>query len=258
MLKWRLPVLLLSGVLLVWGILPYIIARIRGVGVIAPVAIGLVGLIAGIFPKIPLRLIDAVRQSGRGTHIAVAVLGILIAALVLLFLAVSVLMICGAVNEAPDGAVTVVVPGAQIHDDRPSLMLSHRLKSAAKFLEEHPEAVCVVSGGQGKDEPSSEASVMANYLIAAGVEENRVFLEDRSTNTMENMRYTAAVIAENDLPDRVVIATQEFHQFRCAAYAKAADLTPVGTATCGTPWYLFLCYWVREFAGICRMWLLHY
>ncbi len=258
MLKWRLPVLILSGILVGWGILPYIIGRIRGVGVIAPVVIGFLGLVAGIFPQIPLRLIDAVRQSGRATHIAVIALGAVVALLILLFLVVSVLMICGAVDPAPNQAVTVIVPGAQIHGDRPSLMLSHRLKAAAKFLEKHPDAMCVVSGGQGEDEPATEASVMANYLIAAGIEKSRVFLEDRSTNTMENMRFTAEVIARNGLPEQVVIATQEFHQFRCAAYARAAQLEPVGTATCGTPWYLFLCYWVREFAGICRMWLLHY
>ncbi len=258
MLKWRLPVLLLSGILLGWGILPYTIARIRGVGVIAPVAIGAVGLIAGIFPQIPLRLIEAVGRSGRFVHILIAVLGVIVAALILLFIVVSVLMICGAVDKPPEGAVTVIVPGAQIHGERPSLMLSHRLKAAMDFLEQHPDAVCVVSGGQGADEIVSEAVAMADYLIEHGVDENRVFLEDRSTNTMENMGYTADVIAQNGLPSQVVIATQEFHQFRCAAYAKAANLTPVGAATCGTPWYLFLCYWVREFAGICRMWLLHF
>ena len=69
---------------------------------------------------------------------------------------------------------------------------------------------------------------------------------------------TKEVIQQNGLPEEVVIATQEFHQFRCGQYAKRAGLTPVGTTTCGTPWYLLLCYWVREFAAINRMWMLGY
>ncbi|MBQ6706820.1 MAG: YdcF family protein [Clostridia bacterium] len=259
MLKWRLPLLIFSGILLVWGILPYWYARIRGVGVITPMVIGFVGLIAGIFPRLLLRLIDAVRQSGRVTHIVVMVLGVLVAVLILLFLVVSVLMICGALDKVPSGEpVTVVVLGAQINGESPSRMLGDRLKAAIKVLEENPEAVCVVSGGQGPDEIVSEAVAMKKYLVAAGVEPARVFLEDRSINTMENMKFTAEVIAQNNLPEQVVIATQEFHQFRSAAYGRAAGLSPVGAAVCGTPWYLFLCYWVREFAGICRMWLLHY
>lgn len=258
MLKWRLSVALLSGILFIWGMLPLPIARIRGVGVITPVVIGLIGLCAAIFPQIPLRLIDAVRGSGRGVHaLAIAFLAVILV-LVLLFIVVSVLMICGASDRAPDQPVTVIVPGAQIHGERPSRMLADRLKAAAAFLERNSQAVCVVSGGQGVDEMTSEAAVMAQYLTKLGVEETRIYLEDQSTNTMENMRFSAAVIRDNGLPEQVVIATQEFHQYRCAAYARKATLVPAGSATCGTPWYLFLCYWVREFAGICRMWLLHY
>lgn len=257
-MKWRLPVAILSGILIVWGILPFLVARIRGVGVITPVSIGVVGLAAAVFSKQTEALVCAVRTAGPAVRVPVMVLGSIVIALLLLFIAVSVVMIASAVKTAPDAPVTVVVPGAMIRDDRPSLMLSHRLDAAIGYLEAHADAVCVVSGGQGEDETYSEAYVMQQYLLAHGVAPERIYLEDQSTNTMENMTFTREVITQNHLPEAVVIATQEFHQYRSAAYAKKAGLQPVGTATCGTPWYLFLCYWVREFAGIHRMWLLHY
>lgn len=258
MMKWRLPIALISGVLLVWGILPLVFARIKGVGVICPVLLGVLGLVAALFPRIPLSLITAVQQAGKGVQIAVWALLAVILLLILLFLVVSVIMVAGGWRTTDAERVTVVVPGAMIREDRPSLMLSHRLEAAAEYLNAHPNAVCVVSGGQGIDEQYTEAYVMKTYLVSLGIDEARVFTEDRSTSTFENMQMTKDVIKQNGLPEEVVIATQEFHQFRCAQYAKKAGLTPVGTATCGTPWYLFLCYWVREFAGINRMWMLGY
>ena len=56
----------------------------------------------------------------------------------------------------------------------------------------------------------------------------------------------------------MVIATQEFHQYRAQAFARRAGLTDAGPCTCHTPPYLLLCYWVREFAAISRMLLLGY
>jgi len=257
-MKWQIPVGIFSSILFVWGALPFIIGRIRNIGVIVPVAVGILGLLSVIFSSKTEALVCWFLQSGKGVHITAYILGGIIALLVLLFIGVSVLMVVSAHRTPETTAVTVVVPGALVRGDRPSLMLSHRLKAAAAYLEKNPDAACIVSGGQGADEQYSEAWVMRNYLLELGIEKDRIFMEDKSTNTYENMLFTNTVIKENDLPTNVVIATQGFHQYRCAAYARKADLTPVGTATCTTPWYLLLSYWIREFAGICRMWLLGY
>lgn len=248
-----------SAVLLIWGSLPYSIARIRGVGVITPVAVGALGLLAAIFAPQTVQLFAAVRAAGRGVRYSVYGVGAVVALLVLLFLVVSVLMLGHSVRKAPqDTPVTVVVLGAQARGNTPSLMLRQRLDATLDSLAAHPDAPCVVSGGQGADEILPEAVIMQRYLVDKGIDASRIYMEDKSTNTKENLSLSQAIIAENGLPQNVVIATQEFHQYRSACYARSAGLTPVGTATCGTPWYLFLNYWIREFAAICRMWLLHY
>ena len=74
----------------------------------------------------------------------------------------------------------VVVLGAQIHGSRPSRTLRERLDKAAGYLEEHPEAFCVVTGGQGADETQTEASVMAAYLTAQLASSRSVNLLARS------------------------------------------------------------------------------
>ena len=147
---------------------------------------------------------------------------------------------------------------AGLQGDQPSRMLRDRLNAAARYLEANPESVCIVSGGQGADEICTEASVMRRYLLEKGIAEERVILEDKSTNTAENLRFSRELIQSRGLNERVVIATQEFHQYRAQSFAKQEGLEEAGACTCRTPLYLLGCYWVREFAGICRMLLLGY
>lgn len=258
-MKWRIPLAAVSAVVFIWGSLPYYLLRTHGIGVIVPVTVGVLGFLAAVFAPQTVRLFAAVRDAGRGVRCSVYAVGAVIALILLLFLVVSVLMFGHSVRKAPeDTPVTVVVLGAQVRKNAPSLMLRQRLDAAVDFLVAHPDAPCVVSGGQGADEMFSEASVMRDYLINKGIDAARIYVEDASTSTMENLRLSRTVIEKNGLPQNVVIATQEFHQYRAACYARRAGLTPVGTATCGSPWYLFPNYWIREFAAICRMWLLHY
>lgn len=258
-MKWRIPLAAVSAVVFIWGSLPYYLLRTHGIGVIVPATVGTLGFLAAVFAPQTVRLFAAVRDAGRGVRCSVYAVGAVIALILLLFLVVSVLMLGYSVRKAPeDTPVTVVVLGAQVRKNAPSLMLRQRLDAAVDFLVAHPDAPCVVSGGQGADEMFSEASVMRDYLINKGIDAARIYMEDASTSTMENLRLSRAVIEENGLPQNVVIATQEFHQYRAACYARSAGLTPVGTATCGSPWYLFPNYWIREFAAICRLWLLHY
>ena len=91
-----------------------------------------------------------------------------------------------------------------------------------------------------------------------GIDPARIRLEERSTNTYENIRYSMEIIRQEGLCDGVAIATQEFHQYRASAMARQAGASAVGAITCHSPLHLLLCYWVRECAAICRLWLLGY
>ncbi len=256
-MKWRWPLGIVSAIVIIWGGMPFIIAGIFNVGIVVCVGVGAAGLAASVLLT-PER-VARIRDSKRPWRVMATATIAVIAALALLFTVVSALMVCNAARTVPaDTAVTLVIPGAGIKGDRPSLMLYGRLRAAAVYLKENPQVPCVVSGGQGSDEICTEAEVMRNCLVEMGVDADRIYMETQSVNTVENMQYTEQVIRENGLPTQIVIATQEFHQLRCAAFAEKADLQPVGTATCGTPWYLFLCFWVREFIGICRMGILGY
>ena len=90
--------------------------------------------------------------------------------------------------EAGSAPEFVVVLGAQVQGDQPSLTLKKRLDLALSYLNDHPQAKVIVSGAQGADEAYTEAYVMAKYLIEQGVDESRVIQEEQAHDTRENLR----------------------------------------------------------------------
>ena len=98
----------------------------------------------------------------------------------------------------------MVILGCQVKPWGPSILLQDRLDKALDYLEEHPDVQVVVSGGQGSDEPTTEAQAMYDYLTEHGVEPERIWQEDQSHNTWQNVRYTLALLEEKG-SDRVIV-----------------------------------------------------
>lgn len=154
-----------------------------------------------------------------------------------------------AVHRVPAGDETVVVLGCQVRGTGPSLSLSRRIAAAKTYLEAHPDAKCVLSGGQGSDEDLSEAQCMFNELTNAGIDARRLYMEDRSTSTRENLAYSMTVIEEKGLSKKIALVTDGYHQCRAALIAR--DYTEsVAAVPAKTPIILLPTYTVRELYGV--------
>ena len=94
---------------------------------------------------------------------------------------------------------TMLILGCQVYPWGPSVLLQDRLDEALAYLKEHPDMTVIVSGGQGPDEHDSEAAVMRDYLVNAGVEAEQILTEDRSHNTFQNLLYSAQLMEEREL-----------------------------------------------------------
>lgn len=130
----------------------------------------------------------------------------------------------------------IIVLGAQVRESGPSAALKYRLDEAVEYLEDNPKTICIVSGGQGANEPYSEAEGMAQYLKEQGIDASRIFLEDKSLNTEQNMEYSKALIKDGA---SVGIITNDFHLFRAKQIARKYGLDNVcGIAAKSTPVYL--------------------
>lgn len=168
-------------------------------------------------------------------------------------LAVMVLMGIQAGHRPTEGDCTVIVLGCQVSEDgSPTVMLGDRIDAAYRYLSEHPESRCVASGGQNDNEPISEAACIRDTLTGMGIDPSRIYLEDKSTSTEENLAFSAQVIAENGLPESVAIASDNFHQLRSHIWAERSGLTPC-SAGCASPWFLTAGYWAREAAALVYM-----
>lgn len=149
----------------------------------------------------------------------------------------------------------VIVLGAQIRGQRINKSVRYRLMSAEQFLREHPDTFCVVSGGQGKDEPVSEAEAMRDYLLRAGISEERIWMEPASTNTVENLRFSRELLARKGyLPDAVpvLVISNEFHVFRACAIAKRQGFFDVQGLGARTDRTLRVCYYFREVLAVTK------
>ena len=144
----------------------------------------------------------------------------LIAALLLgfsLFTVLETMVVRGSFADESDAPVSaVIVLGAGVNGETPSLTLRTRTDAAAAYLEEHPDVPVVLSGGQGPGEAITEAECMRRALVRRGVDESRLYPEERSTSTQENLRYSRAILEELgvDPAQRVAIVTSDFHLCR--------------------------------------------
>lgn len=159
-----------------------------------------------------------------------------------------------AANKEPEGKETLIVLGCRVYGENASLSLRERLDAAYEYLEANPGTYCVVSGGQGPGENISEAECMYRYLTNKGIDGSRIYKEDKSTSTRENLEYSLQVIRENNLPQDIAIATSEYHQYRVGLVAKGLGVE--NAAVCGkTAVWLFPTFYIRELYGILYEWV---
>lgn len=147
----------------------------------------------------------------------------------------------------------LVVLGAHVAGVRVTDSLERRLLVAAGYLKRHPETKVVVSGGQGEGEDITEAEAMEEYLIRRGIDRERIFCEDQSATTRENLEFSAAYI--KDLSLSVGIVTSHYHMYRACRYARRAGYQDLGRLCAGCLPVLFVNYMVREALAVLKLWL---
>ena len=133
------------------------------------------------------------------------------------------LVISGMNASAPPNMDYLIVLGASVYQDSPSPALTRRLNAVMACLDEHPNAVIIASGGQGANEPVSEARCIRDELVKRGVDPSRIRMEDQSTDTRENLQNCRAMIGDGDAA--VGIVTNNYHIWRSLRLAKRAGFT---------------------------------
>ena len=182
----------------------------------------------------------------------------------------------------------IIIHGAGLDGPRPTPLLAGRIDKALELWnKQYQHGKFVVSGGQGADEIVSEAQAMRDYLLEKGVSADAILMEDKSTTTWENLRYSlaiinadrttgvgatsAATVASRDVTTAAsdastsdvsgtatsssgfttAVVTSDFHVFRCAEYAHNLGIKADGIGSHTKGWYWPTAF-IREFIAITK------
>ncbi len=233
--------MLIAGVLLCLDTLVLLTRCHPNLGVLLPAILGLPLLLLGIFYT-PM---SAWFAGGFGRAVKWLLIGGYCFA-VLFFSIMSAYLYSLGHRTAASGADAVLVLGAGIRGERVSLTLARRLDTALGYLEENPDALCFLSGGQGAGESIPEAQAMERYMLQRGLDPARIIKEDRSRSTQENFAFSYPLIRSRcGEGARVVYVTSSFHVCRAGRVAAAQGICAEGL---GSPdlWYLAPNNYMRE------------
>lgn len=172
----------------------------------------------------------------------------------LLFVAIEILILCAMVSLVPKNLDCIIILGAQIRGKRVSEALKRRLDRGLRYLQENPGTFCIVSGGQGKGEDISEAAAMAEYLMACGIEKERICLESESRNTNENLE-KSMLFLQRKKKEKVGVVTNNFHIYRSMKLAGRVGYRKIYAIPASCNPVMFLNYMVREFFALIIMYV---
>ena len=170
-------------------------------------------------------------------------------ALGLLLFSVGEVPVILAARGTPDfDADWLIVLGAGVNGTVPSLSMLNRLTAAKAYLDAHPGCTAIVSGGKGDGENISEAEAMYRWLTAHGVDSARIVQETRSTNTLENLENSMALIPDAQNA-KVAVCSSEYHLYRAQYLARLMGYT-LGALPARTSYPVLRAnYFIREALG---------
>ena len=170
------------------------------------------------------------------------IISVLLVVILLASLVPAAFIIAGMNGSGEPGGKTLIVLGTTVNGTEPSPMLRQRLDAAIEYLNTYPEARCIVTGGKGDEFNLSEAQCMYNYLTAAGIDRDRITMEDRATSTVENLRNVRTMLDTNE----VDILSSNFHLYRSGLIAGDAGFIPTLIPAKTEPFSLLAPWFLRE------------
>lgn len=234
---------LIGLILLIDGIFLSMVANFN-FGNIAAFILGAVFVAVG---AIPYKVINVIPKWIR----YIVIFGLVCAVVMITFLAVY-----GNTDTSDYTEDAVVVLGAGIKGETPTLPLVRRLDKAVEFYERNNNVLIVVSGGQGFQEDITEALAMERYLVKKGVPAKNIIKEENATSTYENFLYSKEILDKHFNGDyNTAFITNDFHIYRASRLAKLAGIENTTHISGITEWYTLPVNYIRECFAVIKLWV---
>ena len=153
-------------------------------------------------------------------------------------------------KASPRESDVIIVLGCQIWDRNPSWSLEYRLRKALELYRKGYAEYIIVSGGQGRDEVTTEANVMKSWLVSHGIDERKIIEEGRSTSTFENLKYSKDIMDGSGMKTAIIVSN-DFHMYRSLNLAKRLGIEASGAPAPAVE-YLKGYYQLREVASVVK------
>ena len=148
----------------------------------------------------------------------------------------------------------VIILGSKINDDGTlTPLLKGRVDKAIEFAKNqydktNKKIIFIPSGGKGKDEIKAEAEAIKDYLLKQGINKKQIVIENKSRNTIENLKYSKDKIDEINQDGNIIFSTTNYHVFRSGVIAanQGIDCEGIGSKT---KWYFYTNALIREFVA---------
>ncbi|MDR7077211.1 uncharacterized SAM-binding protein YcdF (DUF218 family) [Neobacillus niacini] len=156
--------------------------------------------------------------------------------------------------EVPYHADYIIILGARVKGEVPSLALQYRIDAAANYMKKNKETIAIASGGQGPGEDITEAEAIKRGLLSHGINSARILLEDRSTDTVENIRFSKKLIPDN--LQTGLLVSNDYHLYRAKSIARDQGLNLEGLPA-KTPTIAIPKSYGREYLAITKYYLVN-
>lgn len=141
--------------------------------------------------------------------------------LVCLFLGFVILRFSSA--AAPVKSDCIIILGCKVKGSELSPFLIARTDEGLRLYNEGYGEYIIVSGGRGPGEDITEAQAMKDYLVGKGVEPSRIIIEDKSTSTYTNIKYSSEVMKQRGMKSAVIVSNK-YHLRRASLMAKSEGI----------------------------------
>ncbi|MGO3733120.1 MAG: YdcF family protein [Vagococcus sp.] len=153
----------------------------------------------------------------------------------------------------------IIILGAGLIDgEKVTPLLASRIEVGIKLYRKqvtrfNHQPIIILSGGQGSDEKISEAQAMMNYITEQEYELGTIYLEEKSTNTRENLQFSEAIAFQKDNiksfnRKNIVLASNNYHILRAGKLAFKLGI-PVRGVGAKTKMYYLPTAFIREYVG---------
>ena len=144
-------------------------------------------------------------------------------------------------DEEPVDYVILLGGGIDKNGKLPDSVLC-RVNRTAGYMNAHKNTICVVTGGTLHFLPYAEAPEIKRQLVAAGIAENRILIEENALDTIQNFKYSTAILCKHEnktteqiLQSKIAVVTSDFHLRRAERLAARMGFTNISGIAAPTP-----------------------